>query len=291
MRHSRFAIHCLLALIASLVADLAAAQDAGDIFEQVAEPWMRRFDTQAPPETGAPLETDRASYTPAITTTRPGRIIYESSYSFIQNRNTFNNHSYPEIISRVGLTERLELRVGWNYEIGGGGEISNGDPGGVPEEPKTQRDSQMVYGFKYALTKQSGWMPQSAAIVEATTPTSGPNSATSMNLAYVWGWTLPNEWQLASSFRYIPTTENGNHFNQYSPSIVLNVPVAERWIAHGEYFGIFTDGRQSGSNRQYFSPGLRYLITPNLEIGARVGWGLTQDSANFFSNVGFGIQF
>ena len=33
-----------------------------------------------------------------------------------------------------------------------------------------------------------------------------------------------------------------------------------------------------------FSPGVHYLITRDLEIGVRVGWGLNRQSPNFFSN-------
>ena len=34
-----------------------------------------------------------------------------------------------------------------------------------------------------------------------------------------------------------------------------------------------------------------YLLTSNLEIGARVGWGLNRDAPNFFSNVGVGRRY
>jgi hypothetical protein len=36
---------------------------------------------------------------------------------------------------------------------------------------------------------------------------------------------------------------------------------------------------------------MHYLITPNLEVGLRLGWGLTNRTAPFFSNVGFGWRF
>jgi len=67
--------------------------------------------------------------------------------------------------------------------------------------------------------------------------------------------------------------------------------VTKRVNVHGEYFGIFTDGRENNTNSQYFSPGVHYLLTPNCEIGVRVGWGLNHDAAESFSNVGFGLVF
>ncbi len=72
---------------------------------------------------------------------------------------------------------------------------------------------------------------------------------------------------------------------------MIKVPLGERWKAHVEYFGIFSEGREVETSQQFFSPGTHYLITPNLEVGCRVGWGLNDESPNFFSNVGFGWRY
>ncbi len=56
-------------------------------------------------------------------------------------------------------------------------------------------------------------------------------------------------------------------------------------------FGLFSQDRAEDFVRHYFSPGFHFLVTPNLEVSARVGWGLNDQSARFFSNVGFGWRF
>jgi hypothetical protein len=88
-------------------------------------------------------------------------------------------------------------------------------------------------------------------------------------------------------------TEHGEAdvFNQWAPSVVLRVPVTERWNVHAEYFGIYTEGSERDASRAFFSPGTHYLLTPNLELGLRLGWGITEDAPNFFSNVGVGWRF
>jgi hypothetical protein len=270
---------------------VTVGQEFENVFEALEFPWLSRENRGESEPEEEHLETDRDSFTPATTTVDTGRIIFESAYSFIENRRTANDHSFPEIVTRFGVTERLELRLGWNYEVGGGGSVSSGDAGGEEEEPGSRQESQMLYGFKLGLTKQRGWLPQSACIVQATTPTSGPESFSDLQLAYIFGWKVFDDWQLDSSLRYVSTKEEGDHFNQWAPSVVLKVPVAQRWNVHGEYFGIFTDGRTIGRNQQYFSPGIHYLLTPDCEIGIRVGWGLNQDTPNFFTNVGFGLRF
>ena len=82
-----------------------------------------------------------------------------------------------------------------------------------------------------------------------------------------------------------------DRFNQWALSIVLKVPVAERWNAHVEYFGIHTDGSAHNRAVHYFSPGVHYLLTADWEIGVRLGWGLNDEASKFFSNVGLGWRF
>lgn len=268
-------------------------QEIRDVFNDSTANWL---DWESPPEDRAeesdePLETDRDSFTFAATTVEPGKTLVEMSYSFLENRNVPNTNSFPEMLTRVGLTERLELRLGWNYEVGGGGDVSGTDLGEQQEEPGIQRESQISYGFKYALTRQKSWLPESACIVQFATPTSGPAKASQLIAGYVFGWTILENWKLDSAIRFGTEAEGNDHYNEWAPSVVLKIPVRKRWNIHGEYFGIFTDGRTINTNAQYLSPGISYLISRDCEIGIRCGWGLNQDAASFFNNVGLGWRF
>jgi hypothetical protein len=250
------------------------------------------------------IETDRDSFTPATTTVRPGRIVLETAYTFQDNRDVAETHSFPEFLARIGITKRLEFRVGWNYEVGGAANSSSGNTGdggndtpdgmpgiGMPEEKKLERDSRIAYGAKLALTEQEGFVPESAVILQGFTPTTGPSSTTTFVGTYVLGWKLKSDWKLDAAVRYGTAEEDGDRFGNFAPSVVLRVPVGERWTAHAEWFGIFSDHREEDSDIEYFSPGVHYLVTPDLEVGVRVGWGLTDQSARFFSNAGVGLRF
>jgi hypothetical protein len=238
------------------------------------------------------LETDRDAFTPATSTAGQSLTIVESSYSFIDNRNVAETHSFPELLVRYGLSERIELRLGWNYEVGGTGDIVSGGEGGEGADGgKIERESQMLYGLKAAVTEQDGWVPRSAVILQGFTPTSGEAPATDVVATYAFGWELANRWRLDSSMRY--GTEHGPNdaFNQWAPSIVLRVPINDRWNVHAEYFGIYSQGAREDFSRAFFSPGTHFLLTPNLELGVRLGWGITDDAPRFFSNVGIGWRF
>jgi hypothetical protein len=83
--------------------------------------------------------------------------------------------------------------------------------------------------------------------------------------------------------RYATATGGDDHFIIWAPSTVLRVPVDEHWGVHAEYFGEFAQQAQTNF--------VHYLVTDNLEVGVRVGWGLNDQTSRFFTNVGFGWRF
>lgn len=104
------------------------------------------------------IETDRDSFTPATSTAAFRRLIVESAWSFINNRAVPDTNSLPELIVRYGVNDWLELRLGWNYEAGGAANTISGGGGEpeVPTEGEVERESQISYGLKAALTYQPG---------------------------------------------------------------------------------------------------------------------------------------
>jgi hypothetical protein len=245
------------------------------------------------------IETDRDSFTPATALAGRGRLIVESAYSFVDNRGIKETHSVPELILRYGLTERIELRLGWNYEVGGAGNETSGADVSDEDVLSTRRSSvireyTLAYGAKIRVTDQNRWVPGSALIVQGFTPTggsAGTSTATQMIATYVAGWQFPNRWKFDAAIRYGTASEEGDHFHAWAPSAVLKVPVGEKWAAHVEYFRIFTSGKEQNFTKHFISPGLHYLVTSDFEIGFRLGWGLNDQSARFFSNVGIGWRF
>jgi hypothetical protein len=292
MHHLAIRASLLGACALLLVSPLAAQETAVHLAPSQAGFGIEPREREAEPERPEPIETDRDSFTPSTRTAGLGRLIFESAHSFIENRGVPDTNSFPELITRYGLTERLELRLGWNAEIGGGGNDISGSQGDVTlDNPRVKREYRLTYGLKAQLTEQEQWIPQSVFILEAFTPTGGASNYTQVVGTYAFGWKMPGDWRIDSSFRYATANENGDHFGIWAPSVVVKVPLSERWEVHGEYFSLFFQGKESNFSRHYLSPGFRYLITENLEVGARVGWGLNEQSARFFSNVGFGLRY
>ena len=235
------------------------------------------------------LETDRDSFTFAPTTAGPGLSILESSYSFIDNRIGPEAHSVPETLLRRGVGDRFEFRLGFNYEAGGPGTVSGSEVGG--QDIETEDESRVLYGAKVETSEQDGWLPRSAAIVQGYTPTYGPSTASTVLVGESWGWRFTNGWEWTSAMRYGTGFDKGDAFNQWAPSTVLKVPLGDRWNVHAEYFGILSSGKEETVDAQFASFGGHVLLTEDFELGLRVGWGLTDRSPNFFTNLGVGIRY
>ena len=63
-----------------------------------------------------PINTDRPTFTPANTVVPPGRLQFESGFTYNRQQSTTtisNLYDFPELAMRYGLMDRVELRTLW----------------------------------------------------------------------------------------------------------------------------------------------------------------------------------
>jgi Putative MetA-pathway of phenol degradation len=252
----------------------------------------RETDTEAE-EDEEPIETDRNSFTFATVTPGPGRLIVESAYSYINIGQEGAKHSFPETVFRYGIGDRLELRLGYNYEIGRASNVAEGD---IASNFGINAEQQILYGFKYALTRQrpeSRFMPNSAFLAQGNTPIGSVEGQTQIRLGYALGWVLPNGWTFDQGLRFGTDREGRDAYTLWAPSAVLRIPLGreKRWFTHVEYFGIVSQAKEHDFSKQFIDTGLHYFITPNFEVGTVVAFGLNEQTRGVLVNVGFGLRF
>jgi len=274
----------LVALLVTLIAATWAPQDAAAQEAAAGRAGLDRRES-GPDE----IETDRDSFTFAPSTAGARRTILEASYSFIDNRQGLEAHSVPELLVRRGLGDTVELRVGFNYEAGGPGTVSGNEVGG--EDVVSEDESRVLYGTKVETSEQVGWVPRSALVVQGYTPTYGPTTQSTLVAGEAIGWRFANGWEWNSAMRYGTGFVAADAFNQWAPSSVLKIPVGADWNVHAEYFGIFSSGKELPLNVQFMSFGGHVLVTKDVEVGLRCGWGLNETTPNFFTNLGVGVRY
>ncbi len=245
-------------------------------------------------ETAEFLETDASSFTIAVRTAEKYRTIFESGFTNIKIGKESAKQSFPESLFRYGLTDRLELRFGYNYETS----PSNRDAieGDIAGNFGINAQQQIYYGFKYQVSRQQKeypWWPTSSFLFQFHTPIASEQTHTQIRLGYAFGWTLPNGWNVDAGFRYGTDRELGYNYTLWAPSTALKIPLGrrKRWYTQLEYFGIVSEFRPKNFSKQFVDTGLHYFITPNWEVGASVSFGINEQTRGTMVNVGMGFQF
>jgi hypothetical protein len=239
-----------------------------------------------------PLESDRPDFTNTPTTVGYHRFQIESGYTYTQaiaGDPIHDAHDLPELLVRYGVAERLELRVAWDEGMMFDRYTDRTSGRVVAENGGTDVD----FGFKYAISKQDKWRPQSGIQIEGSAPVGAPGQSSRQVDAfvnYLYSWELTKKLSLGCSTGSLWTAESGDHFWRFSQSASLEYELTEKLHVFNEWFAFFR--RDSSDNRpqHYYDAGLTYLVTPNFQLDWRAGLGLNDASDGFFTGCGLTIR-
>jgi Putative MetA-pathway of phenol degradation len=239
-----------------------------------------------------PLESDRPNFTDSPATVGRGRLQFEGGYQFIHGvagDSTHDAHDLPELLVRYGVAERLELRIAW-------------DPGFVFDRQADLASERIVtdsggsdieLGFKYALTKQDEWQPESGIITSITAPVGAraqSSEQVDVLVNYLYSWKLNKKATLSGSTGGLWTAESGDHFTRFSQSASLDYELTEKLHAFNECYALFRIDFHDDRPQYYYDAGLTYLVTPNFQLDWRAGVGLNDASDRFFTGCGLSIR-
>jgi hypothetical protein len=249
-----------------------------------------------------PLATDRPDFTEASSVVGAGRIQWEMGYTFVRDDTQglrVDTHSAPEVLCRIGLTEIIELRLAWNYLI-----EREDDLGDVS---RIDGAEDLRLGTKIALSDQHHWFPESAMILQLSVPTgvrAFTNDDVTFSTSLLYGWDLPCDFSLGGSTIYANPaelavftagpilSESFDRHNLFAQSVTVGIPLlGDWWRMYIEYFGIFTEGRQTDLPQNYLDGGFTWLLTNDLQLDWRAGVGLNDSADDFFTGAGIAWRY
>ena len=256
---------------------LAAALLASPALALSAEPADPREDLIQPVDAPSPLITDRPDFTESTSAVAPGRVQIESGLTFT-SRETDDALEAPEALFRIGLADRLELRLeAPSYTWADAGDDGLGDSS---------------LGFKLELAEQRGARPALAVIGLVGLPT-GDSDLTTDHLQpgaiLAASWDLPHELALGLNAGATSADDGaGDNFSEYSASVALGFPLAGDLSGFIEYYGLYRSGG-GGGPEHVVDGGLTYLVSPDVQLDVFVGAGLSDHAPDWL--VGAGVSF
>lgn len=221
-----------------------------------------------------PLIGDRPDFTESAVTVSPGRVQVEAGVTYGE-ADRDQVLEMGEVLVRVGLHPRLELRIGLNSYA----KVDSGR-----REFSGLVDSSL--GAKIALGKAGGW---TRAVLVATSLPTGSREFGEPDLqpeaVFAADRDLSESVSLGTNFGYTYASTDGRRVGEALGSAVLGVAATERVGAFFEVFGIVP--LASGEPETYFvDAGLTRSLSPGFQIDFRVGAGLNSSADDFFTGAG-----
>ena len=189
---------------------------------------------------------------------------------------------------RIGIAPQLELRLGWE----GYQRISS--PEASPDsENITEGVTDGTIGLKYqAPSKDSqsfAWgsilelgLPFGSSDISAGEPEPGAK--------FLWAYELNDRFSLAGNINLTYAFGDAGRYSEIGTSSTLSTELSEKAGIYLEYFGLTPTQLVPEADEYYLNTGITYAVSTDQQLDARIGCGLTDQSADWFAGFGFAIR-
>ena len=293
----------LLTLVTTMSAQWLPAQEF-DCLEFEDEPFIKFLDDLACFPCGKSslnpyedrIETDRHDFTQSTKTVGKGVTQFEFGYTYFYNDQedeTANAHTTPEGMVRLGLSDDIEMRLRWTYTWEFIDVLDNEDSA-----------QDVIWTFKFGVTDECGWIPESAFELRSSLPTGGSNwtrDKMELGFDYIYGWEIREGWELYGSTGYLggglgdfglqPEEPASENFGVWTQSVALGTALNERSVLYNEVFALVSDGLEDEFTVAFYNAGVDFYVTDDFVLDFRIGVGLTDDADDLFTGIGAGIRF
>jgi hypothetical protein len=242
-----------------------------------------RLDAQASTDSLPAIDTDRPDFTDGTHTVPRGYVQLEAGYSAQWGPTTQSSDeaSFPELLVRVGVLRRLELRLGENYLVD--------QPAGAAASATGGFDDTYL-ASKVAITDAHGAVPGLGAEAQVTLPTGAAAFTADRVLpgaAMLFGWEGRSAFSAGVELLASQTTEHGG---QGVASLSVQYQLCSRLQFYGEVYAISPWNSPGDPSTRYFDGGVHVLLSNNVQLDARIGAGLSRAADRAVVGAGFGVR-
>ena len=223
-----------------------------------------------------PIDTDRPDVTDGTGTVARGHVQIEAGYTRVTSRLHQTAYSLPEVLVRVGLSSRAELRLSETYRSGFAEATSVATTG--------WDDVQL--GTKVALFPGRGARPAISAEAFVAVPTGADAISAHRALpgaAVLAQWDGDGPWSAGAELQAARGADAGI---SWIPSLSIQFRPADPVQLYGELFSLQSTSAAI-AEESYFNSGVLVLLSNNVQVDARIAFGLNH--AATLRSIGFGI--
>ena len=231
------------------------------------------------------LIADRPDATESPNAVSPGTLQIEtgSFYTSFEKEKIKNEIlGLNTTLLRYGLLDRLELRVGWNFE-----EVRTSLDGNKLNHVQSGF-SPMLVGMKVEVTEEKGLLPEIGLLVHTYLPLLASSDyrpeTTGVDFRFSFAHTIDEK----SGIAYNLGSQWGNDSSEaaFVYTIVYGYAINDKLSVYAEFYG---DMPEDNKANHYFDTGLTYLINNNVQLDAYLGRGVN-DVQDILLGAGISIR-
>lgn len=277
----------LRALAGGLLALIGAATAAG---QDGVPTDISIFGWEAP-QIVEPYMADRAIFTPRANVVPQGRFIISAGTTYTYNDDNdveVQNWTGPELKIQAGILPRTNVNIAWD-----GYSTTEIDSTGFSDTTSGNTDADIE--VKFQVLESESIVPGISLFAGASIPI-GSDEITSDRVdpnagITLWWDEFDEVWSVFGSARFSLLEDfNDEEFVQST----VSVGTAQTWAGSGvqsfvEYFGFLNDN-DAVNDAHFLQGGAIFEVAPNATLDARIGVGLSDDSADLFFGFGGSIS-
>jgi hypothetical protein len=176
----------------------------------------------------------------------------------------------------------VELRLGENYLVQRGDGIN---------APSVHGFDDIYLGTKVGATEQHGAVPALSFEVKVNLPSGSDAISAHRALpgaALLLGWETPGPW--SAGLEAFGTRTADDHA-QAVGSLSVQYQAARRVQAYGEFFTLQPVDAGAGVRAQHYAnSGVLVLLSNDMQVDARIGFGLNHAADRYFFGFGFSVR-
>jgi hypothetical protein len=243
----------------------------------------------------AELITDRPDQTESAAVVGPGLVQVETGFQLSRSDDPDSRVETQELLAtlvRIGLHERLELRLGWAGWIRT--ETEARGPAGERSEADGAGDTEL--GFKVRFFEESGGRPAVALLAATSVPSGAAEFSTDradpsfrLSVAHTLSERVSLGYNVGAAWETAQTDRGPTTLSRALYTVAAGFSLSDRVGAFVELYGDL-GGSAGGGPAHSADGGLTFLIRDNLQLDLAGGVGLTDLADDWFVGLGLSVR-
>jgi hypothetical protein len=229
------------------------------------------------------IETDRPDQTETPFTTPKKWVQLEIGFNSQRNKPNNNEYFSPTLLSKYGISNKVELRVITTVQTNSFILIPQGTTYQTGLSP-------VEIGGKISFWEEKKWIPKTSLIFHFAVPKLASKKFQANKLAPNFRFTMQNSLSKNIALGYNLGAEWDGFTNEptwiytFAPGFNLS----EKWYGYIEAFGFIN---KEDAPQHSLDGGIAYFLNNNLKVDFSAGFGITETAPDYYFAIGASLRF